>query len=695
MRDAPTEYQAVPARTVPQRHRPRSRRVGVALGALAALVAGSALTAPSAAEAQPVRAPLVDSTWTTVRAPDAPQSDKPYLSTTASEDATYLTFDVSAFAGSAITSGALQLTVDSTASNTGGFVVYPVASSWRASDVTARNHPARLGGAVTAGTTKAVAGRSVIVPLGVLSQYVQAGRLSLEVHYSQRFVGTVLWKHGVKAPTLTVQAGSSTGAVPVPPVTAPVPAPPVATPAPPVAAPVVPQATVNPKQPSYRVAQAGSTTKKVFAHYFPPYPLSLTNQPPAQDYYARNYLTVGGENGKHALYGGLLRDRPIPRAPLGGDWQVTDLKTEVNQAADAGIDGFTVNVLSLSGQNWATTTNLMKAAADSGRNFVVVPNLDMTASAGKSSQPDIASHLAQLFASPSAYRLSDGRYVLSTFNAEQRSPEWWTGLKSILKNQYGYNIALIAVLLDANPVDMARFAPVVYAEGEWGTRNPQGIMARPNHAAEAHALGVKWMSAVAVQDVRPNQGVYAEADNAEALRDNWSRAMSDGADLVQLTTWNDYSENTSFAPSIDHKSSFLDVSGYYLTQFKTGKAPAITSDSMVITHRNQFAAARPSEQPRLMTPNLGSSRQTPRDDVEVFTFLTAPAQVTVTIGGNRTTYAAGSGVFIKTLPLALGTVSATAVRGSATILNVTSPYRVTATPTVQNLQYYGVDSRDQ
>ncbi|SCE09881.1 hypothetical protein GA0115252_13041, partial [Streptomyces sp. DfronAA-171] len=52
--------------------------------------------------------------------------------------------------------------------------------------------------------------------------------------------------------------------------------------------------------------------KKVYAHYFTPYPLSLDNQAPGADYYARNYLRPEGESGKHAAYGGLLRDRPRP-----------------------------------------------------------------------------------------------------------------------------------------------------------------------------------------------------------------------------------------------------------------------------------------------------------------------------------------------------------------------------------------------
>jgi hypothetical protein len=46
------------------------------------------------------------------------------------------------------------------------------------------------------------------------------------------------------------------------------------------------------------------SAKKVFAHYFTPYPISLDDKAADADYYTRNYLTPGGEGGKHAAYGG-------------------------------------------------------------------------------------------------------------------------------------------------------------------------------------------------------------------------------------------------------------------------------------------------------------------------------------------------------------------------------------------------------
>src|SRR5580704_5180164 len=59
------------------------------------------------------------------------------------------------------------------------------------------------------------------------------------------------------------------------------------------------------------------SNKKVFAHYMTQFPISLDNQDPTDDKYVRSFFDPNGEQGKHRPQGGFLRERPIPRAPLG------------------------------------------------------------------------------------------------------------------------------------------------------------------------------------------------------------------------------------------------------------------------------------------------------------------------------------------------------------------------------------------
>ncbi|MEO3872055.1 glycoside hydrolase family 71 protein [Nonomuraea sp. B12E4] len=426
----------------------------------------------------------------------------------------------------------------------------------------------------------------------------------------------------------------------------------------------------------------------MFAHYFSPYPISLDNQAPENDYYARNYLKPEGESGKHAAYGGLLRDRPLGRAPISGDYALADLKTEVRQAIAAGLDGFTVDILSVTSQNWTRAGNLVKAAeaVDPGFKIVLMPDMNGLSNVDSAA---LAAAMAGLAASESVYRLADGRLVLAPFKAEGRTPAWWSDWMKTMETQYGIKVALVPCMVKYNEYRDA-FAPISYGLSNWGSRSPAANGSLGTNIDRAHDLGKIWMQPVSVQDERPSQGVFDEAGNTENLRATWKGAIDGGADWVQLTTWNDYSENTQFAPSRNAGWTYLDINAYYLTCYKLG-CPEITDDTAYLTHRVQPVAAPPSyEQTKLMQPRSGSTAA--RDTVEVLTMLTEAGKVSVTVGGTTQTYDAPAGVSARTVPLRAGTASATVTRGSAEVAKVTSPYAITTTPYVQDLHYRAASS---
>lgn len=119
---------------------------------------------------------------------------------------------------------------------------------------------------------------------------------------------------------------------------------------------------------AFAVPPTSAHKKLVFAHYWPPEPISLDNGQPSSDYFTR-YLDPRGEDGKHFDVGGLQRNRPIPRNSStatswvqlslpswmanGGNgaavpqWVFDDARTEVQQAQTAGIDGFALNLFDL------------------------------------------------------------------------------------------------------------------------------------------------------------------------------------------------------------------------------------------------------------------------------------------------------------------------------------------------------------
>ncbi|MFJ7159990.1 glycoside hydrolase family 71 protein [Streptomyces sp. NPDC101118] len=426
----------------------------------------------------------------------------------------------------------------------------------------------------------------------------------------------------------------------------------------------------------------------VFAHYFTPYPLSLDNAGSANDYYTRNYLNPAGESGKHARYGGLLRDRPLPVLPKSGNWELANLQQEVRTARAAGLDGFTVDMLSLSGKNWERTNMLLRAAQSVDPGFRIMLMPDMT-----SINPDpasLANSLAQLAKSPAAHRLSDGRLVVSPFKAEAKTPAWWKQVIDSLSSRHGIRTALVPLFLDYGS-HSGEFAPISYGFSEWGSRSYVGQESATRDAKRAHGLGKIWMQPVSVQDARPNQGVYDEAGNTATLRSTWNHAINDGADWVQLTTWNDYSEGSQFAPSLHNGHAYLDLSSYYLVRFKTGSWPRIVRDTLYLTSRVQFAGADPTgKQVLLMAPRRGTAP--PRDTVEVVSFLTAPATVRTTVGGVAKSYGAPAVRHAELFPLRAGTSTATATRGGKTVASVTLPYEARHVVQVQDLQYYAATS---
>ncbi|MGW0801404.1 endo-1,3-alpha-glucanase family glycosylhydrolase [Nonomuraea sp. NPDC002799] len=428
--------------------------------------------------------------------------------------------------------------------------------------------------------------------------------------------------------------------------------------------------------------------KKVFAHYFTPYPLSLDNQAPANDYYARNYLKPEGESGKHAAYGGLLRDRPLGRDPITGDYALADFKTEIKQAIAAGLDGFTVDILSVTSAHWTRVQSLIKAAeaVDPGFKIVLMPDTNGLASVDSAT---LATAMAKLAASKSVYRLADNRLVVAPFKAEGRTAAWWSDWMKTMETTHGIKVALVPCFLDFNK-NRDAFASISYGFSNWGGRNPAANANLTTNITTAHGMDKIWMQPVSVQDERPNQGTFDEAGNTENLRATWKGAIDGKADWIQLTTWNDYSENTQFAPSKNAGWTYLDINAYYLTCYKLG-CPKITNDVAYLTHRIQPAAAAPTyAQTKLMKLRGGSTAA--RNTVEVLSMLTAAGKVSVTIGGTTQTYDAPAGVSAKTFPLQAGTASATVTRSSATVAKVVSPYPITTTPYVQDLHYRAASS---
>lgn len=434
--------------------------------------------------------------------------------------------------------------------------------------------------------------------------------------------------------------------------------------------------------PAPEILQASG--RKVFAHYFPPYPLSIDNLPADEDYYSRHYLAQGGENGRHRAYGGLLRERPLP-VPVSDsqDWIKANLATEVARASAAGIDGFMVDVLDLDGANWERVELLVAAAEESDSGFTIVLMPDAT-SLDIQDAPLLAQRVAQLSRSPAMQRLDDGRLVVAAYAPERFGGPWWRDWLAAMSSEYDKDIAFVPCFLDFDG-NVDAFDSFSYGFGNWGNRNPAANSDLLGNMEEAHRRGKIWMQPVSVQDQRPSQGVYDEANNSENLRVTWKAAIRE-SDWVQITTWNDYSEGSAISPSTGTGWNLLEICAYYIARFKTGLWPEIQRDAIYLSHRTQFVDEVPTEQERLMDLRPGSSPA--RDAVEVLALLTEPATVRVVVGGRELATEVDAGLSVIVTELRQGRVSAEIQRDGRTVVVLASPFPVRSQIRRQDLGYH-------
>jgi hypothetical protein len=431
--------------------------------------------------------------------------------------------------------------------------------------------------------------------------------------------------------------------------------------------------------------------RKVFAHYMPTFPISLDNKDGDQDYYATQYLTVQGEHGKHAAYGGYLRDRPLPRAASDrSDWQTADFETEIGQAKSVGIDGFAVDVLE-SHASSNVVDRIMGAATAVG-DFAILVTPDVTGPIGELSADAFAADIAPYLSAQSAFHLDDGRPVLGAYAAERKSAAWWTNVLNILRTTYKTSAAFVPTFLNVGDAPES-FAPFSYGFSMWGGRNPTAMADTDlGHGSpidvirRTRQLGKLWMQPVAFQDARPHSGVFEEADNGQTNRLGWQLADETRAEWVQLITWNDYSESTAMAPSVAHGWRILDMNAYDISWFKTGAPPAVDRDALFVSFRDQPVNATP-RYPQTTLTRVVSTSVAPRDTIEVVAFATAPGKVSLTTGSQVRTCDVAAGRTVCTFPLSLGSFSATMTRDGATVATAQSNADITENPYTQDLQY--------
>ena len=419
-------------------------------------------------------------------------------------------------------------------------------------------------------------------------------------------------------------------------------------------------------------AELFNSKKRVFAHYFYPFPLSIDNRVSNQDYYDSQYLSPGGENGKWLANGGFLRQRPLAvGASASATWKLDNMEKEVKMAIAAGITGFTVDAMDASLANpGSPLQNILTAATavDSRFKIVVMPDL----SALGANQGAVESIIASVAGNPAAYHLPDGRLVVTAFAAEIGSVAFWTSVFDDLAAA-GTHVAFVPTFLGWAGY-AASYAPLSYGFADWGTATPGAAAGAQAWPAAAHGDGKIFMMPVDPQQYRPKDFIFWEAGNSLAFRSAWTSAIAGGSDWVQLVTWSDFSESSEIEPYTDATlakdigTGFYDLNAYYASWFLTGQAPSITEDVLFYFYRREPTGAAAPAQTKPTTVVLAGGGPG-QDAIELLGFLTAPGTLEVTLNGQTFKKDAPAGVTSFAVPLQPGAPTFALERGGTTVFS--------------------------
>lgn len=481
---------------------------------------------------------------------------------------------------------------------------------------------------------------------------------------------------------------------------------------------------------------------KVFPHYFPFYPLSISNKAYGADYYDTVWMPPGVIEGTtdHRVYGGMLRDRPpssravstaTATVALGGvtpvttpRWKVDDRRTEIEWAADAGFDGFFVNMMgsnldSPNYQNYRYYLEIWQAAQErwdtKDKTFTLVCQPDASTSAAKT-VAQLAADLNWLAKNRACtFKNPTGDLLVAPYGPDfapanaKNDPNFWTNLRSTMTSTYGITVDLWNVFSsdwlnntsNTSGLDAPAMNAYSYGHSRWGMRNPVDNASTSTGARGAAAycwstFGKPWMPPVSPTDERAKGGSFNECRNSENWRMTWQYAIEQQATghvpWVIIPTWSDYSENAHICPSTNHGFSLLDIGLYYLIKFKTGTYPKIVRPCIYLSHRVQpVSGVTYTADPTIYTKRMTRVGGTPEvDQIEALVFLPEQATVTITVNGTTVkSQVCAPGVTPVTAPLGMGAIAAKVVSTATgqTIAQAKSPWAVSTTQQVQDLNY--------
>lgn len=452
-------------------------------------------------------------------------------------------------------------------------------------------------------------------------------------------------------------------------------------------------------QPSRAVLAASS--RKVFAHWHEfPFRYYGSVGTGATDGYATS-LNPAGFADEYFSSGNWIRNRPIPvtATATASTYVAQDLSLDVTLAANIGIDAFLLNCwYGPEDFRWQAQMIGMFNAADaySSQNaagFFVVPNIDATIMAARlQANPNdpvavpetVADNFATLKSHRSFMKMGT-KYMIGAFGVEYLPLSWYQRFINRLQTAHGMQVYFSGVFVD--PSKRAAYASLLQLYSRWTIDPYTQITTEAADKTWANGQGIGFMSDVAQSYDRPLSFITSETGGFQTEIETWTRAINDGAQAVQIITWNDHSEGTNLRPNTSSQYAYYDIAAYYIAWYKTGVKPTITRDVLYYSHRMQPTTA-PRDTTKQPIAYVSKNNVPFQDNVYLVGFLTQAGTLEIRSGGVLHQQAASAGVQLMSAPLAVNDKPQfSLVRSGLTRVSVVSAFGTRAKGMWQDLLY--------
>ncbi len=454
-----------------------------------------------------------------------------------------------------------------------------------------------------------------------------------------------------------------------------------------------------------QTADPNPVPKQIFVHYMGCYPPGIGTMNPARQRQDQSRFIPDGPTFLDRD-GGRVRDRSL----FPDDYQGTlddAIDHEMRWAVRMGIDGFAIDVLA-GRQTALDTLDAMFRVAEAKKYPIEItfclddPTLNLDAVryliTHHGQSPNLARRNGKIFFA--GYR---SQRLGMRFHSELPASAWTGAEGAEACGEAVTELEKIAgepidVMFDLNGVNAVQEAPPAAADPSFWTpfmtelAKKFGVVGGffwggPIYdaaAQAAHAAGMDWAEPIWCQyENRWTLGIRMKGAT-DVLLERWAAAMKNDATVIEVATWNDYTESTNIAPGVETGYAYSGLMREMIARWKTGHFPEPDQDRVYVFYPPYPKGSRVYPY-REYAPEMSGM-------LEVVSILSQPA--TIRLPGRNESWDAPAGLSVKKFDPSPGPVSASVIRDGKTVLSFTAREPITDRPYRAQHSYVGYSSDD-